>query len=353
MKIGVLTVYSVPNFGSFLQAYALKNVLESLGHEVYHIKIRSDREIQRDFYKYPATRRSLQHPIEEFQKFLFGKRKYRIFQENLKVFHEIEKTEIDKMDSVIIGSDELWNISEKEFQYPLYFGAGVEKTATYGISVGKAKWEDFERMSEYQQFIRDVNYITVRDVRTREIVKKITGKVAPMVCDPTFLVETSVLLKKSDDDYIRKNKYILLYTYNFTISEWTKKYLIRYAKEKNLKLVSVGFYFAWCDYNLNCSPFEFGDVIKHAECMVTTTFHGCVIGALNYQKVLAVPFSPKVNDIMGKLGLSDAVVDTEITYETFKYKLDNLYLDEKTLKQNMEAMRIESLGVLENFLRER
>ena len=63
MKIGVLTVYNVSNFGSFLQAYALKRWLENRGHEVYHIKVKTDREVQRGFYKYPATRRSLTHPV--------------------------------------------------------------------------------------------------------------------------------------------------------------------------------------------------------------------------------------------------------------------------------------------------
>ena len=83
---------------------------------------------------------------------------------------------------------------------------------------------------------------------------------------------------------------LLLYTYNFTIQNWTRDYVIRYAREKNLKLVSVGFYFSWCDYNVNCSPLEFSDVIRQAQCMVTTTFHGSVMGVMNHKKLLAVPF---------------------------------------------------------------
>lgn len=350
MKLGILTVYSVSNFGSYLQAYALKNILENLGHEVYHIKTRSDREIRTGFYKYPVTRRSLKHPIEEFQKYKFGKKKYILFQKELDKFNEIEKTNIKDLDGVIVGSDELWNISESEFQYPLYFGEGVEKKATYGISVGKATWEDFEKMPEYQKLIQNVDYITVRDYRTQKVVRRITGKIAPMVCDPTFLVQTDILYQKIQNEYIKKNKYILLYTYNFTIEEWTKNYLIRYAKEKKLKLISVGFYFSWCDYNINCNPFEFSDVIQQAECMVTTTFHGCVLGTLNYQKVLAVPFSPKVNDVMEKLGLSESVINKKLPYEMFKSKLDNLELDKECITRNIEKMKNESMSALKDLL---
>lgn len=350
MKLGILTVYSVANYGSYLQAYALKDVLESMGHEVYHIKIRDDREIRNGFYKYPVTRRSLKYPIEELQKYFFGRKKYQIFQNALSAFHEIEKKDISKLDGVIIGSDELWNISEAEFRHPLYFGQGVDKTATYGISVGKAKWEDFENMPEYQKLIRNVDCITVRDQRTQDIIKKITGQTAPMVCDPTFLVPTNILYRKTSDKYLQDNKYILLYTYNFTISDWTKNYLIRYAKERNLKLVSVGFYFSWCDYNVNCDPFEFSDVIRKAKCMVTTTFHGSVIGTLNFQKVLAVPFSPKVNDVMEKLGLSQSVIDKQISYEKFRDKLDKLKIDKEQIKTRITTMKEESMATIKSLL---
>src|SRR5690606_18538771 len=40
MKIGVLTFHNVPNFGAFLQAYALKRVVESFGHEVQIINLK-------------------------------------------------------------------------------------------------------------------------------------------------------------------------------------------------------------------------------------------------------------------------------------------------------------------------
>ena len=34
MKIGIVTVYDGLNYGSFLQAYAMKRFLEDKGHEV-------------------------------------------------------------------------------------------------------------------------------------------------------------------------------------------------------------------------------------------------------------------------------------------------------------------------------
>lgn len=352
MKIGVLTVYNVSNFGSFLQAYALKRWLEKRGHEVYHIKVKTDREVQRGFYKYPATRRSLTHPVEEFQKYRFGKVKYRYFMEALGDFREIQRAEAGKLDGILIGSDELWNISEEEFQDPAYFGAGLPHSGVYGISVGRAGEKNFEEMPEYREYIRNLKFLTVRDRHTQELVQKITGKNPPMVCDPTFLTGPGILTKPCMDPYLSKHRYLLLYTYNFTIQNWTRDYVIRYAREKNLKLVSVGFYFSWCDYNVNCGPLEFSDVIRQAQCMVTTTFHGSVMGVMNHKKLLAVPFSQKVGDLLRKLGMEDAVMETQMSYPEFRDRLDTFVPDYAESDRRIERMGRESAEILDTYLKQ-
>ena len=42
MKIGILTFHCAVNYGAVLQAYALQEILRSLGHEVYVIDYRPD-----------------------------------------------------------------------------------------------------------------------------------------------------------------------------------------------------------------------------------------------------------------------------------------------------------------------
>ena len=50
MKVGIVTVYDSNNFGSYLQAYALKKVIEKLGHNVYFIKFRTEKEAKKVFF---------------------------------------------------------------------------------------------------------------------------------------------------------------------------------------------------------------------------------------------------------------------------------------------------------------
>ena len=50
MKVGIVTVYDSNNFGSYLQAYALKKVIENLGHNVQFIKFRAEKEAKKRFF---------------------------------------------------------------------------------------------------------------------------------------------------------------------------------------------------------------------------------------------------------------------------------------------------------------
>ena len=350
MKIGVLTVYDVSNYGSFLQAVALKNELEAMGHEVYHIKVKSEKETRQGFYKYPATRRSLHHPIEEVKKYLLGRQKYQIFQKASEIFKTIEYKDCNKMDLIIVGSDEIWNVSEKEFQNPMYFCKNIKcRKATYGISVGKGRKKDFDQYPEYKKYIKKMDYITARDENTQKLVQEITGKRPPMVCDPTFLVPVKTLTEPLKDEFLKKEKYLLVYTYYFTIDPWLTEYIVRYAREKNLKIVSAGFYFSWCDYTVNCSPKQFNQVLKNAECIVTTTFHGSVMSFLNHKELLAVPFSPKVNDVMNKVSLGHLVVNGKIPYKKFKEKMEHLDADWNLVDERIAQMREDSKKILKEI----
>ena len=55
MKIGLMTIFQVPNFGSVLQAYATQKVLENLGHEckVINYKFPNDWHYQNGAYVRP------------------------------------------------------------------------------------------------------------------------------------------------------------------------------------------------------------------------------------------------------------------------------------------------------------
>lgn len=350
MKIGVMTVHDAANFGAFLQAYAMKKTLEGMGHEVYFIQSNSEKYIRNLYYKYPATRRSLQHPIEEFQKYLYGKEKWKRFQEARKDFKVVPLSDVKKLDQIVIGSDEMWNIKEPIFRNPLYFGKGMPSAFTYGISMGRADYADFQKSTEIYNAIKELKNILVRDKKTQKIVTKITGTVPDMVSDPTFLYPAEKMRQPLRDDYCNAHRCLLVYTYPFTMDDKIKNYIIKFARKNNLKIVSAGFYFAWCDYCINCNPMEFVDLLNKVEYVVTTTFHGTIFSFLEHTKFVAVPFSQKVVDVLQKVGLSHQIVENESSYNTFCNKLLNFSADYQKVDTNVYEWGRKSKALLEKSL---
>ena len=128
--------------------------------------------------------------------------------------------------------------------------------------------------------IRKIEFLSVRDEKSCEAVKRITGKYPEKVCDPTFLLDTEAYTEPYEDIYLKENRYILVYFYNGSISVEIKKKIREYAHAKGLKVVSAALYNDWCDYHVTCRPTQYNDIVRRAEYVITGTFHGNVFLSL-------------------------------------------------------------------------
>ena len=69
-------------------------------------------------------------------------------------------------------------------------------------------------------------------------------------------------------------------------------------KSKNkLKIVSPGFYQIWADRNINVNPIELLHWFKGAQCVVTNTFHGCVMSVIT-EREMAVKMRGNANKLL-------------------------------------------------------
>ena len=48
MKIGIMSMQRITNYGSFLQSYALKNIIKSLGHKVVFVDYKIGEPVKKD-----------------------------------------------------------------------------------------------------------------------------------------------------------------------------------------------------------------------------------------------------------------------------------------------------------------
>ena len=345
MKVGIITVHDSNNFGSYLQAYALKKVIEKMGHTVQFIKIRTEEDAKKIFF---PGRRNILHFMRTYN---FNKKKYMLFLEDRKEFSEfpIENLNRDSFDIIIIGSDECWNVKTGTFRKKCFYGIDipVERKIAFAISCGKAVTEDFKNFPELVEGIKNLDNIFVRDERTRQNIEELIGKKCEMVCDPTFLLDVKEFDKKYDVN-IDKD-YLLVYSYVF--SDKQKEYIKRFAKEQNLLIVSACFKHKFCDKCINCSPLEFCKIIQNSKYVVTTTFHGTIFSVLNKKQFISIPSGQKVQDVLNKLGLRQCEFkEDEEEYNDFRNKLLTDINFDNSQKKILE-WREKSVGILKNILK--
>lgn len=317
MNIGIITVYNSSNCGSYLQAFGMKKFLESHGHNVSFVRTRDSDYVKNLFYNNSLFVRSIiKYPVIGVQRYLFYKKKYQIFkEESEKTFDVVSVNDLKKFDIIVLGSDEIWNVRTKVFQNELFYGMGNTNVIAYAVSAGRSEYNDYQENTK--SLIKKIKAIMPRDINTKEIVEKITGKEVSCVCDPTMLIDVSIY-ETELPEVLNKHKYLLIYAYE--VSADLRKNIKRYAKKHNLKIVSAGFYCIWADYNINCKSIELYTMAKNAEAVVTTTFHGTIFSILSRNRFVSIPGQSinKVGDLLNRFGLQEHILSETESYEKFE-----------------------------------
>lgn len=355
MKIGIVTVPDSANFGSFLQAYALKLVLEEGGHTVVFFRTREQDYLNKLFVDWKPKKRYIKHPVRFIMKNLNGRTKRQKFREDQELLDICEIQADEKPDLILLGSDEIWNVCTPVFRKPVFYGEGAwtAPTAAFAVSAGRARYEDFLQYPDIINRIKRIPEIFVRDRNTMDIVEKITGECPKLVCDPTFLVPVGRMKEKYEDQYLRKHRYVVVYLYPGSISKENVRQIRQFARKERVSLVSTGFYNSWCDYNVNCRPLEFPSVIEGAEAVITGTFHGTIFSVLSHKQFVSISLTPKIRDLLSQLGLKERCADREeLSADMLERKLRKELLDYDRIENTIQDMRHSSLHHLKGVLAE-
>jgi hypothetical protein len=306
MKIGVLTMHRVLNYGSFMQAYALKRTIESFGHHVtfkdfhkgepYHLGTKADVSgILDKIAKFPQI-------ISNFDEFI---EKRALRRESNKYYKEVcwpllgvSKTPDYDLtaDAMIIGSDEVFNYTQNHvFGYvPCLFGHNINAPLilSYAASAGYSDWHDAiadGMVDEIGAGLSRMKYISVRDENTRRLVEHCTGSSPALVLDPTLIYDYDDVMPQRR---IIDGDYLLVYAYEGRAESGPEIHAIRdFAARHKLKVIAAGgggAYHGWCDDNIVVSgPFDLLGLFRDAAFVVTDTFHGSIF-SMKFAKQFAV-----------------------------------------------------------------
>ena len=291
MKIGILSMQQIKNYGSFLQAFSLKKNIENLGHSCEFINIEPG--IQLDGYKQKRGER-IRVLITRLWGIDFLKRLKYIYKFQTRFSKEflpylgVKNTSEDKnYDTVVIGSDEVFNVAQSTwwgFSKQLFgHGLNSDKVISYAGSFGATTIEKLEKLGikeDISCLMSNMDAISVRDRNSYEVASTLTDKSISLNVDPVFIFDYDQYMPSKVD----LNDYIIVYTYPGRIKEKSEiQEIVRFAREKKKKLVSIGHYFPWCDMTLVPSPFEVLAYFRQASYIITDTFHGTIF-SIKYNK---------------------------------------------------------------------
>lgn len=359
-KVGILSMQKVDNFGSILQAFALKSILEQIGGDVYFIDIKYGKQLFAQ--KISIHRNRLLRRIEAEKKLIISNSFFRahkeayLFKKLLKKFLkyrevlELEKTHSDKFDLVVIGSDEVFNCCQIcPWGYTLQlFGSDInsDQIVSYAASFGHTTLEELKQNKinvEIGLSMRKFDSISVRDDNSYNIVNKLLGIPPQIHLDPVLIYDFSTIINSSS---VNESNYILVYSYPGRITDQAEiKYIRSMAKKRHKKIVCLYGYYAWADKYV--IPESIFDVIKYfemADFVITDTFHGAIFSIITHSQFLTLVRPKnvrKITHLLNFLGLSDcmvtdinniSVIPKLINYES----VDNILVNER--KKSIEYL---------------
>lgn len=313
-KTAIVSCYFQHNYGSMLQAYATQMALDKLGYDNETIDISGfEKEIKRAkvYYfvkssftsgiiltKFGRIKGMIIRNIKKNEYTKSMEIRYQAFERFKKKHFRLSpiytsKKELginsDKYDAFLVGSDQLWlpgNIAAD--YYTLNFVQKSVNTIAYATSFGiEALPRDIKKSAE--KFLRGIKHIGVRESSGANIIKEITGRSVPVVCDPTLLFDAEDWMDIQDEQPIIRDKYIFVYLLGN--NPLHRDFVKNLRKKTGLPVVCLPHIDEFVPSDEECSdirlydiePGEFLNLIRNAEYVCTDSFH-CSVFSIQYRK---------------------------------------------------------------------
>lgn len=351
MKIGILTLPLHTNYGGILQAYALYNTLQDLGHEVslidgkmYEVtSLREKMSVARwqilkwlGFYKKRHPQLELRDKMEVLIPFI---QKYIPRQIPLQRVHS------NTFDAIVVGSDQVWRgLYSDQLLYFLDFAKDWNiKRVAYAASFGVDNWESsIDIANKCKSLLDKFVYVSTREKSGIKICNDILECKAEWVIDPTMLL-TPQLYKNiaymgGHDNGENKN-YLLAYLLD---NDKDKIQIVEeLAAKHNLNIVNIGI----SETGQKVMSVEkWLRLIDNSSYVVTDSFHGTVFSILFNR-----PFCVLQNRDRGNSRFKSLLEFTGLTDRMCNNPTENI--DWQTVNTKINTERKRCIEVLKNALK--
>lgn len=343
MKIAILTQPILMNYGGVLQAYALQNILQSMGHEVIIINRVWNYEqgrIYRGFSFCKNVFLTFLSVILMRESYNTAKKKLKdqyisthyFAQEYLKLSpllvydKEFRKyVRKNKFDAYIVGSDQVWRpkYSPNIYNYFLDFldnQSTVIKMA-YAASFGTNQWEfSNDETLKCRNLVQNFDFVSVRENTAIDICAKyLKRKDVKWVLDPTFLLDVSVYREIASKKVLPMNLiiYYLLDENSEKLSFVSKCANAFHGSVYNVKEgVSSLSYRHIREYS---SIEEWLAGFANAQLAIVDSFHGCVFSLIFHVPFIVIGNKKRglarIESLLQLFGLQDRLIYEECLFD--------------------------------------
>lgn len=330
MKIGIITMHRVLNFGSALQAFALQQAIANLGGEseiIDYIYPRPEKKhfslkcivnsalviLRNALIGFPSVRKKSRFKKFYNESFVLSAKSYTPDQ---------IKKDPPLYDVYMTGSDQVWNPKYigVETDFMLGFAPQCSKRLSYASSFATDRIPD-ELVGIYRSSLSKYDIISVRESYGCDIVKRITGRDAISTCDPTLLLTKEQWALLADKSVHKENEpYILVYILYYMYNPYPEIDRIVKNVQDNLGLKVIYLNGRMADFskpnsklNKDSGPYEFLRLVQNAKFVITTSFHGVA-----FSSIFGIPFlgivknrnkeGDRISSIINQLGCQASLV---------------------------------------------
>lgn len=292
MKASLLTIHDIYNYGSILQAYATQRAIQSIGVDVSIIDYKYPNPVHQDMADPLATLKStvLSRTNAFLKDLLPGKPQssyVRNYREAKNAWYSLSPREYrnreelratpPETEAFVIGSDQVWHprTAGRDDSFFLDFAPNGARKIAFASSFGattisKVLYKDYERG------INNIDFLSVREKSGAELIKKITGRHAEVVLDPTLLLDNQQWASEAKQ-HQPDSPYILCYGGN-PGNNYMERLGLHISRKTGWKVVRLNgkfhdYFSRNIHYVLDAGPMEFLGLFINARLIIGQSFH--------------------------------------------------------------------------------
>lgn len=315
-RVGIMTMHRIRNYGSSLQAYGLRRLVEGVaeGAVVTFVDYTPGVPLQKDAGARDSgsdlgntLRKAATYargPGRAIDRLRFLRHKESYARKNYPLVGIPAKPNLDtNLDLQIIGSDEVFNCVQSNprvgYSRDLFgYGSQASRVITYAGSFGNTTLQKLEAVGIRESLEYDLsrlNAISVRDENSASIVSELLGKMPPIHIDPALAYDFMTHEKRIPSRQMQNTPYVAVYGYPGRFKKQENEAIRQYARRISATVLCLGGVQDCGDRFVDCDPFELLAYFRDAEAVVSDTFHGVIFALINRR-----PFAAIVRDSVGQ-----------------------------------------------------